>query len=190
MVREEKTSAALNTSSPPPASATSTARPPLSTSTQQDEEQLLDLCSRPALSPFVGLGHRRPAPLRVAGPPLHLHHLRERERGFGLSTSGCRCRFPPPQSQRHSGRSVNRGFATTTAAFVLLSLPLPSPLREDEQRWQHWLERRPTQCRLEATPSLCIGATQLSLLLVPRLRSSPSASSTRRGTVGKRMKKM
>lgn len=80
MVREEKTRAALNTSSPPPASATSTACPPLSTSTQQDEEQLLDLCSRPALSPFVGLGHRRPAPLRVAGPPLHLHHLRERER--------------------------------------------------------------------------------------------------------------
>lgn len=143
-----------------------------------------------------------PVPVRWSGPPPTSSSSRrwatppspplerERERGFGLSTSGCRCRFPPPQSQRHSGRSVNRGFATTTAAFALLSLPLPSPLREDEQRWQHWLERRPTQCRLEATSSLCIGATQLSLLLVPRLRSSPSASSTRRGTVGKRMKKM
>lgn len=112
-----------------------------------------------------------------------------RERGVGLSTSGCRCRLPPPQSQRHLGRSVNRGFVTTTAAFGLLPPPLPSPLREDEQRRQHRLERRPTQRHLEATSSLCIGAAQLLLLVVLRLRSSPSASPTRRGTVGKRIKK-
>lgn len=104
--------------------------PPLSISTQQ-EEHLLDLCSKLTLSPSVGLGHRRPAPLRSTGPPLCFLRSTGRSRPLHLGM------FALPLSTTSALTSTT----SMSAAFALPS-PLPSPQHEDEQRRWRWLEGR------------------------------------------------